>query len=472
MQHDWSTSAMSAYLSITGVVKFAGTNNNGAFGFGTPATNSIVFTSPSFTAQGSIVDVMLTRNTSHLLTSNGDVWNCGIISSRGAGRNTSNAAENTKFLQVSLPSKCLGIRYVGFYTGGGTDQETIMALLETGSIYTWGSSEGNSINANILYSPQCVSTLALDNGIALSGAPINLMTQVSTLTTVSAGSISNTINNSTTTKVTFTVPYSADKAGYLSVIPTITGTFGGSPVVISNIQSVITIPSMTGSMTFTANVALANNVALVVPNTGTLTLNIAFGALSTTVTGIVHTDPMFVILTGANLTAYTNAAAGTMVATELTPTEIANARASLSTYGAANSAMAMTTIIGLGSNTAANTTTPHNTVIPTGKRLYIYGFANSAGVATTIKLYDEALTTGVNLGTVTPLASGVHYFTRKGGFTTTAPSHIAFGGNTGSYYGLVLQSGAFAKYIAGNVTSALTTNYTAGSVLGFQALGI
>jgi alpha-tubulin suppressor-like RCC1 family protein len=472
MQKDWYTNAMSSYLTTTGVINFSGYNSNGCFGFGTANTNQLTFTTPVFSAQGSVSDLVLTRTTSNIITSNGDIWNCGNFVNRGQGKISGNASESIKFMQVSLPTNSVGIRYGGYYTGNGLDAEFIVSLMNNGSFCQWGATDCNIYNSSIIYSPQQVYTLALDNGTALSATPTSLMTQSSTLLTVGNGTISNTINNATKPTVTFTIPYTSSGAGFISTNPTISGTFGGSPVVISNLQSVIVAQSTSGSLTFTADITLANNTSLVLPNNGTLSLNVVFGSLSCTVTGVVNTDPMYAILTGSNLSTYTSAAAGTMIATELTATEVATAKSVLNTYGATNTAMGYATAIGYASNTVANSTSLNATAIPANKQVYVYGFSSGGAVATTIKLYNESLTSGVNVGTVTPTIGGTHYYTRKGGIATTVNSHIAFGGNSGNYYGLTGQGTSITKYIAGNVTTAITTNSPAGYLLGLQALAI
>lgn len=287
MQGDWYGRPVSCYLTTSGVVKFTGFNNDGCFGMSPQDTTRNTWAAPSFSAQGSIVDVVMSRNVTTVLTSTGDVWNAGHFPYRGLGKTSANAVENEKFYQVSLPSPAIGIRYTGYYDGVGNDQETVVALLQNGSVVQFGGyGYPNVTNNSVMYSPQTVPILHFDNGSAIAGYPTNLTTQIATLSSIAAGSYTSIIDGASS-NTTFTIPYASNQAGYVNVVPVITGTWNGSAVSVSNIQSLITASSTAGNLVFTATVTTTNNPSLTPPNTQALVLNVSFGALSTTASGNV-----------------------------------------------------------------------------------------------------------------------------------------------------------------------------------------
>ena len=166
-----------AYLTTAGVVKFAGYHRYSMFGASVGAVNANIstFTAATFGGQGTVADVIVGARTVHVLTTSGNVWNCGSFVYRGTGKSSGSAAEDATWLQVSLASAAVGIRQNTYRDDGGTDPETTMALMSTGRAAVWGAGQGNAYGTGVMYAPQDVSFYDLYDGNSPLGNPPSLV---------------------------------------------------------------------------------------------------------------------------------------------------------------------------------------------------------------------------------------------------------------------------------------------------------
>lgn len=166
-----------AYLTTAGVVKFAGYHRYRMFGASVGALNANIssFTAATFGGQGTVADVIVGSRTVHVLTTSGNVWNCGNFPYRGTGKSTGSATEEATWLQVSLASAAVGIRQNTYYDTHGTDPETTMALMSTGRAAVWGAAQGNAYGTGVVYAPQDVSFYDLYDGNSPLGNPPSLV---------------------------------------------------------------------------------------------------------------------------------------------------------------------------------------------------------------------------------------------------------------------------------------------------------
>jgi len=359
---------------------------------------------------------------------------------------------------------------------------------------TTGVEAGKTGSHIIKLTKSSIVTLKESTGsLAIQSATIQsklIITRIHALegevTSVSSGTATTALDGSSI-NMTFTIPAGGTTEGLVTT-PIITSSypfFTGA----TNISTAY-FDAATGNITFTATISLADDPTLFPPNTAAINYDVVIGSLNTTASGIVNTDPMYSILTGANLAAYISAPDATMVGIELTFDEMTAAYATLNTYGntafdyAVAKGVVPNSYQGLNSRTVANSSVA--TQVPNGVMLYVFGTCSNMtynGTTNTLefKIYDAALTSGMSTGVIpatTPIyttntgtANGVHFFTYKGGYLTTQISQIAVGGFVNQITGQATGNGA-AMSTAGNVITALTTANPAAETINIQGLGL
>lgn len=162
-----------AILKTDGSVSFTGNNRTGMLSYAgaTAAANYTTYFTPAFSAQGTIVDVMLGYQVTTVMTSTGAIWNSGHMQWRGLGSTGNTWADNNKFQQVPLPEAALGMR--GYHEVTNNYDGTIVLTTNYG-IIGWGSVTAVKANPNTsyVYSPRIIVELGnLNNGISVSAPP-------------------------------------------------------------------------------------------------------------------------------------------------------------------------------------------------------------------------------------------------------------------------------------------------------------
>jgi alpha-tubulin suppressor-like RCC1 family protein len=253
-------------LRTDGSIACVGNNRAGMLSFtgATAAANYSTFFTPSFSAQGTITDVIVGFQVVSLMTSNGSIWNAGQIQWRGLGIITNVWADNNKFQQVPLPEAVLGMR--GFHEVSNNN-EGVYVLTTNYGVIGWGSNTVTRINANSneAYSPRIMTELyGLNNGIARSNPPKLAADEVGSITDVTASTVTDIVDGVNGQTVTFKVNYTGGVFGTLPITASVTGADITEVALLTN-SVIITGASGSFDVQFTINAA--DIPALVPPNT-------------------------------------------------------------------------------------------------------------------------------------------------------------------------------------------------------------
>ncbi|MFY7884120.1 MAG: hypothetical protein ACOVOV_04665, partial [Dolichospermum sp.] len=256
----------SVILKTDGSISCAGNNRNGMLAFtgATSAANYSTYFTPSFSAQGTITDVIVGYFVTTILTSTGNVWNSGQFQWRGLFTSTNLWADCNKFQQVALPEAVLGIR--GFHEvtnnyDGLIAQTTNYGIIGYGSIVAVRVSP----NTSYCYSPRIITELySLNNGVKVSSPPALASEEVGSITGATASTVTDIVDGVNGQTVTFKVNYTGGVFGTLPITASVTG---ADVTQVALLTTSVVIMGTTGTFDVQFTINAADITALVPPNT-------------------------------------------------------------------------------------------------------------------------------------------------------------------------------------------------------------
>jgi len=323
-----SASGYSAVLKTDGTALFAGRNNNGVFGYSqhTTATNSSVFVTPSFSAQGLIVDVLLGYNSTTVITTNGDVWQTGGTGARGLGFLNNTWSNMNKWQKTPLSEGVLSV--IGF-CNDTTNAEGYNALTKNHGIIAWGGGYPSYINATggseFYRSPREIpETALLNNGILISNPLAGKYTNTSVVSAITSSSITSVLDGASNKLVTATLVVDGTIGKVDLTNTTLTGV-GIDAKLVTDTVYLSSTTNNTVKITFSvnANELIAEEGADQIQN-----WSLTFSGITVALSSIRTNDPVYFSLTGSNISAYSVASPGAWI--NVTESEYKNVLENLS----------------------------------------------------------------------------------------------------------------------------------------------